>query len=662
MFPRMLKFLVAVFFLFTIGLHAQEASLDSLLRIIKLPIDSPLRSNQVRLLGEKLKDIDKDFLDSQYDKLIPYFEQAVIYAQSKNDSEAMLRNKVFLIEIYSKLNMDKEILILGDELLSYQALKEMPEYTSFLANLYDCYRGLEMYGEMLQVIPLIYEVQDRFGEEIVTAGYSFKYDAAMVYYKLQNYEEAIKGFLRQALIFEEIGDQLFKSSMINNIGLCYEKMRSYDKARDYYNLALEELAIPNKKGVESKSPEYREYFKRVIQANIAEIEMHNGNIDIGIKAFKAELSYSFKNKEYPIVTGAYLNLAEAYYLKNDPKTAHKYIDSCLQVMSIYDATSTRIAAYDLKGKILLLKGDVNGATENFKIQDRIEDSINTINASRNYMIAATKFDSENQNKELEATREEMAITKKLKSYQWIALLAAAILLSIVAFFYWNARKAKKIISIQNRSLESSLSEKEILLKEVHHRVKNNLQVISGLLQLQARKSDSLQMENILQDSQRHIHSMSLVHEMLYDQEDLAVVPMGDYIKKLTDQLFYSLSGKNIKCHVEADAIDLSIERAIPLGLMISELVTNANKYAFTGVEEGDIWVTLSRKQNDTFQFTYRDNGAGLPEDFDMQTSKTLGFKLIHLLTDEMDAAIQITGKEGVHVIITFSEKTALSYV
>lgn len=620
---------------------------------IEMPINTDKKLKQVENLGTTLNNYPQDFLSPKYKNLIPYFEQSITYSESKKKLTDVLRAKTYLIEVYAKLHMDKELLILGDELLMYPALKKMPEYSLLLDNLFDSYRGLEMYGEMLQIIDLIYNSKSSIKSKRKAS--SFKYNAAKIYYNLQNYEEAIKGFKKQATIFDKKGNQLHKSSMINNIALCYEKMKMYDKALEHFNIALKELAIPDNDTI-SNSPEYRAYFKFVILGNIAKINMHNGNIDDAIVGFKNELAHKLIGEEYYIVTNAYLNLAQAYYLKNQPKIALKYVDSSLNAMSVYDATATEIKAYELKGKILLLNGNLEEATHYYKIRDHIKDSLAIANAARDYMIATAKFDSENQTKELEAIRNQVIITEKLKSYQWIALTIAIIAISIIGFLYYHTRKDGKIINKQNKKLESSLHEKEILLKEVHHRVKNNLQVISGLLQLQTKKSDNPQMTDILNDSQRHIQSMSLIHQMLYDQKDIKLIPMNEYLKKLTDQLFYSLSGKKINCHVQAATIDLDIDRAIPLGLIITELVTNANKYAFTHRESGDIWVSLIQKQQDTLQFMYKDNGIGFNKKIDLKKSKTLGFKLIHLLAEEMDAVIKITGTKGVEVKITFSKK------
>lgn len=659
----MSKFFYILCIISSLGAQAQEVILDSIMGTIEMPINSTSKLKQVENLGVTLNNYPKDFLTPEYSTLIPYFEQSIAYSQSKKNEKDVLRAKTYLIETYGKLRMNKELLVLGDELRTYTTLKEMPEYDFFLDNLYDCYKGLEMYGEMLQIIDLTYENEIKKGKIAHRKNFIYKHSAAKVYYQLQNYEKAIEGFKHQYMVFNEQGNQLYKSSMMNNIGLCYEKMKMYDKALEHFNIALEELAIPSEKNIKkNNTSEYREFFKYVILGNIAKIDMHNGNIDDAIIGFKNEIAHKLKDKEYSSTTNAYLNLGKAYYLNNQPKTALKYVDSSLSVMSFYDNINTEIEAYELKGKILLLNGNLKEATHFHNIIDTIKDSLAIANSARDYMIATAKFDSENQSKELAAIRNQIVLTEKLKSYQWIALLISIIVISIIGYLYYNTKKDGKIINKQNKKLESSLHEKEILLKEVHHRVKNNLQVISGLLQLQTKKSDSPIMTDILNDSQRHIQSMSLIHQMLYDQKDIKLIPMNEYLKKLTNHLFYSLSGKEINCHVAAADIDLDIDKAIPLGLIITELVTNANKYAFKDKEGGDIWISLSQKQHNTLKFTYKDNGVGFTNNVDIKKSKTLGFKLINLLAEEMDAVIKITGTEGVQVTITFSKKSTQSYV
>lgn len=211
-------------------------------------------------------------------------------------------------------------------------------------------------------------------------------------------------------------------------------------------------------------------------------------------------------------------------------------------------------------------------------------------------------------------------------------------------------------------LQASLREKEVLLKEVHHRVKNNLGVVDGLLAMQARRaasqipqgSSNLEVTAALKESQNRIASIVLVHEKLYGADDLANINFAQYISDLTAHLFdsYNIHANQIKLTTHIEPISLDIDTAIPCGLIINELVSNALKYAFPGPRTGEIQVIFQQNPNQTL--IVRDNGIGLPQDFNLQQTKTLGISLIQGLVKQLRGTLAISGQPGTTVKITFA--------
>jgi PAS domain S-box-containing protein len=205
-------------------------------------------------------------------------------------------------------------------------------------------------------------------------------------------------------------------------------------------------------------------------------------------------------------------------------------------------------------------------------------------------------------------------------------------------------------------LLSSLKDKEVLLKEVHHRVKNNLQVISSILSLQTSYVRDEKTLNILQESQNRIKSMSFIHESLYQNEDFTSIKISEYIFTLTQNLFYSyrLEGEKVKLETDFDDVFLNIDQAIPCGLIINELVSNALKYAFIDRPNGIIKVEVKQNRNN-ISLQVGDNGVGLPESIKIGVSDTLGFQLVHALVDQLDANIKINREKGTKYLITFEQ-------
>ncbi|MES2216955.1 MAG: histidine kinase dimerization/phosphoacceptor domain -containing protein [Pseudomonadota bacterium] len=205
-----------------------------------------------------------------------------------------------------------------------------------------------------------------------------------------------------------------------------------------------------------------------------------------------------------------------------------------------------------------------------------------------------------------------------------------------------------------RALQDSIHEKEALLKEVYHRVKNNLQVVSSLLSLQAGATEEVAIQKVLLESSSRVKSMALVHEMLYQTENLASIAMKSYIVNLFKYLFqiYKTNVKNVQLDVDIDDITLSIDLAIPCGLIINELVSNVIKHAFPNDKLGIITFSF-KKQDHKIVLTLRDNGVGIPSEIDIQNTASLGMRLIHSLTKQLDGNILLNRANGTAFTLTF---------
>ncbi|MFN6461050.1 MAG: PAS domain S-box protein [Nostoc sp. DedVER02] len=205
-------------------------------------------------------------------------------------------------------------------------------------------------------------------------------------------------------------------------------------------------------------------------------------------------------------------------------------------------------------------------------------------------------------------------------------------------------------------IKASLKEKEVLLKEIHHRVKNNLGIVSSLLQMQCRRTQDPVVTAILRDSQNRIASIALIHEKLYRSEDLSDIDFAQYIPDLTTHLFdsYNVSSSQIKLKIQVDDASLDIETAILCGLIINELVSNALKYAFVDQIRGEIKVKFYQESESTLALIIRDNGIGLPENFDSNKSQTLGITLVQGLVKQLRGKLEIESKQGTQFKITFT--------
>lgn len=207
-------------------------------------------------------------------------------------------------------------------------------------------------------------------------------------------------------------------------------------------------------------------------------------------------------------------------------------------------------------------------------------------------------------------------------------------------------------------LKASLAEKEVLLKEVHHRVKNNLQVVSSLLHLQSKKIFDPAMAAHFIESQNRIYSMALAHEQLYQSKNLAEVRLPAYVTTLVEQIeqVFRIGEKPAFCRVDVDDIVLDIEQVIPCGLLITELLSNALRHAFPGDLSGRVDVEIHR-HNGSLRLMVRDNGTGLPDDLDLSTVKTLGLQLVGALADQLDGKLELQRVDGTSFQVIFPIRT-----
>jgi PAS domain S-box-containing protein len=212
--------------------------------------------------------------------------------------------------------------------------------------------------------------------------------------------------------------------------------------------------------------------------------------------------------------------------------------------------------------------------------------------------------------------------------------------------------------LAEQKISQSLEEKELLLKEIHHRVKNNLQVVSSLLKLQAGNAADENIQNILIDSQNRVRSMALVHQKLYQSRDLSQINFPEYLRQLSDQLFNVFKERNgsIELDITAKELNLSIDLAIPCGLIINELISNSFKYAFPGNRKGCIKIELDTENMNDYTLIISDDGIGLPKDIDFRNTKSLGLQLVNTLVGQIDGSIAMNNHNGTAFTIKFAKK------
>lgn len=505
--------------------------------------------------------------------------------------------------------------------------------------------------------------------------------------------EAMKCYKKSLYYYNKLDDKEGKLSLYQSIGLIYKKIHLYEEALEYFNLAinqkpdeyyftlmmLEKARIYNKLGLYSKAKSItkknEEYF---IKTNQNSIDMFWVN-----KLCMAISNYELKEYNEAIKNGkailaneidddtkmATLNILSESFLKlNNLQQSKYYIDRSLNLIK-------SVSNEDIE-QVYKIKSEVEEAFGNYKTALLYSQKYSSSISKKNDNINKNKIEQlqvdfkvaekENEIKKLEITSLQKTLNiEKQRNYLvlMITILGIAII-SIFAFFRITKSIKKRNLIIENSNLalsksqlllQKSLHEKEILLKEIHHRVKNNLQLVMSLLNIQARESDSRDLDDFLEKGQSRIISMALIHENLYQTDQLDNVNFQEYIENLVHNIKNTFNNQNDNILTEVKAVDVNfdIQTSIPLGLIINELYCNILKHAFPKQKEGKIVIELNHKDNDDFQLTVSDNGVGLNEN--ASDKKTLGLELVYLLVDQLCGKITLLKDQGTKYIINFKE-------
>jgi len=497
------------------------------------------------------------------------------------------------------------------------------------------YTGLQNYLNGLRVATDIGRDVDRIRLSILLAGYHNTVS--------KDYAEAVT-VLNEAT---KLANAIDYTVALGPIYLQYSV--SYLEQRDY-NTALHYVALARQEFDEESAGE------QLLRVLLIEGEVYAAMRDerrlATILDEAAALADTVDNAELTI-NYRLLYATELYFLE-DYEAA---LTACKLLYASLGREDTQMERYRIQGlhvKILYAMGDGQRADSLFEAYEYAKDSL----YSAHYIGQSREMSENYKLDKFERQIKEQELLLSNTRYQRYGLIAGiGVLLTILVILYFHFREKDKLahrvaiknteISVQNEVLKQANKQNELLLREIHHRVKNNLQIINSLLSLQSRKTDNPDVIAMMRESSSRIHSIALIHNKLYEQQNINQLDIQDYIEQLGAHLLsiYNFSKKNVRFEVNAHAVLLDIDTAIPVGLILTELITNSLKYAFIGREQGYIHVDMKREGEREYELVFKDDGVGIPEAKRQKTNRTLGFRLIHSLTSQLAGTIQYTFDE-----------------
>ena len=576
---------------------------------------------------------------------------------SQRDSKAIRNYKLIQAQIYHDLGDFDKGLAIAKEVYSVKDSLEIDQKTVLLDIMDRTFGQLELYDSQMDIR------EEKKASGIIDNIYFYD-----IYSNLGMYNKAMQDYYDKVKPFIDEKNSYAQAEFYNNIGnfLRFDgsiptALSHYKKASGYIEVFINDIMLTKTEKGETKG----QLLKGIIEGNIGKCHAQMKNYDLAVPKLESSLEMI---KEYS--TGQFsqdrientLALAECYIQLVDFEKATDYLSDNLDIKKTKDVLKKNrlfAAFYDKTG-------DYRNATDYLKKNLRIHDSlaVNESELRKQILVSVMGRDMENnqttistQRALLEQRRNELIAKDESNRVVFISLVFALLFLAGLVYAYLRSIKNQRVIARQKGIIENALVEKDSLLKEIHHRVKNNLQMVSSLLSLQTKNTRSKAAIEALEEGKSRVKAMALIHQKLYQNDDLSVIEMQGYIESLINsvQSVYKKGGHNINIMIDAEGVELDIDRAIPFGLMLNELVSNSFKYAFpTDDENGKIYIHIRKTKGQEGYFEYTDNGVGLPEDTDERANSSMGLRLMNRLANQLQTVLNVDKSgEGVRFWFNF---------
>jgi two-component sensor histidine kinase/Tfp pilus assembly protein PilF len=548
----------------------------------------------------------------------------------------------------------------------------------FAAALDYCERAKATY-QQTRKIPGLAETYNRIG---------------MVHNQQGQFAQALENFSESLRLYRQAGMETKVTSIEENIGIIHFRQQDYQLALDYFQGCLKSYKEQKNEAAASKilvnigaaynrlgkpaqaieaHSEALAFFERsgnrvgmgISYNNIGNVYLETGQPAKAVDYYKRSLQVKEKMGDRLGVSITSKNIADAYLGMNNLASATASIEKSLKIAEEIGAQEQVKDAFEILSKIAEKKGEYKKALEYERNLATAKDSLfsreKTEQISKMRAIYENEKERQQAAHELEKRDASIAILNKeneLNNAQRNLLMAVAGALLAVAgltyYLYAQKQKSNVKLSEKNILIEKALADRETLLKEIHHRVKNNLQVISSLLSLQSKSLQDTGAQDAISESRNRVKSMSLIHEQLYQDDTIAGVYMKDYIERLVRSLnqSYGLDSSRVEVKVDTDNILLDVDSAIPLGLIINELVSNSMKYGFPGQREGSILISL-RDGLEELRLLVKDSGVGI--DPGKNTEQSFGLNMVRSLMRKLKAEMTIESGAGTAVELVIRE-------
>ena len=462
-------------------------------------------------------------------------------------------------------------------------------------------------------------------------------DLSNIFWKQSKFEKGLEYGLRSIQIFEERGiNDLDYDFTLYVVGNNYLELNNFQSAMEYFEKSI---VIGDRYG----------FYNNLSDVYISQVDLfaYLSRFEQAEIAGKNAIKYAELLDNNFMLMRSYLSIGKLQILEKKYTSAIRNLQKCIEIATDDFGDEFYLSqAYQSLGKAY--EGNHNYKDAYFALEeyDELQKTIFTVEADQRISLLQTEY--EVAQKENTILNQESEIKKQKSKESFLIIIASLLLLIILLLIitYRNDRNKNKLLQKKNK-------EKEFLLKEIHHRVKNNLGIVSSLLSLQTAQIKDPKIKEEMEKSQNRVYSMSMIHQKLYQGKDLATIDMKDYFIELGNHILNSFgSGDKIQLIYDMGKIEVDVDTAVPLGLIVNELLTNAFKYAFPNNIKGIINIGLLEIKDQIYELKVADNGVGYT---DQKSSQSTGFgsQLVSLLTKQIDGVYKKFDENGTTIKITF---------
>ncbi|WP_185154229.1 tetratricopeptide repeat protein [Fulvivirga sp. M361] len=518
--------------------------------------------------------------------------------------------------------------------------KDTAKVASSLNNLGVMFMSLEEYkvatDHYIEAMRVREQLYDSLGVAIT------KFNLGLICKKQGNYPKAISYYMEAKEVFEHFGKSNYLETSLLNLGSIYNTIGDFEKGV-FYNLKLVRLA--------EERASQRNLAKAYV--NLGNAYQGSGQLDSGLYYVKKGLTFFQLEKDTLNISHSLLSIAQLYFDKKDFNNAITYSEKVDDYSKNLNNNELMISNQLLIAQAYASKGRYRQAYDAMKQSFEQKDSL--LNTSLNETITelTLKYETEQKEKEIatlkiENQQAEIEQQRSVNQRNVFIFIAGLLILGTVLLYLLLKAKSRA-----NAVILQSLADKETLLKEIHHRVKNNLQVISSLLSLQSRFMDDDGARKAVNEGQNRVKSMALIHQKLYQHDNLSGVEALDYIQNLAGSLraAYGIDGDRVAVDLDVDELNIDVDTIIPIGLILNELISNSFKHAFPDGRKGQICIGLKSVEG-KLKLTVKDDGIGNSDI--KQNTETFGLRMITSLSRKLDATIATDHEHGTATTLSIS--------